>query len=515
MAERGYGLDMYHGAVASYPFMDHNPPPFELLLPCCAHMHRFLQANPDNVVAVHCKTGKGRTGLIIVCYLLYCGLKKKAQFARDFYDTQRCHDKRGLTIISQIRYAHYFEKYLRRLKQGENCPVEQESPAIAIFGVSIHGITRTSHCEPALVISVQSSAVQGECVVFKSSDYEPSQQADKQNQQWKLSLSKHVPGGVRVAGDIKIQLFNKQNPLCHVWVHSQFMQDPPDNMAGVCTSLSDEDSANIEGVPHGAFSLLMRKHEIDGAAKDTKNTLFTSKFQLEIVWDFIDGQAGTGPALEAACQAGIASGISSGSLSFRKKPVDCKPILEKMRYAEHCAKCRSAGKPPLSYASFILSLSESEDGASRCPPPSSSPAAASEASPPTNSRHQWRRGSVCSVASASSKSLLTAISEDTVAGDRISPVGSRMSWVTGALPELTQSTHALLAHARREAARLLGVQYNAQHGETDASVPMLAQVPQSPTIRRPQDTFQGHYHLHAVRISLSLYLLCLAARALG
>jgi len=66
-------------------------------------MHRFLQANPDNVVAVHCKDGKGRTGLIIVCYLLYCGLKKKAQFARNFYDSQWCHDKRGLTIISQIR----------------------------------------------------------------------------------------------------------------------------------------------------------------------------------------------------------------------------------------------------------------------------------------------------------------------------------------------------------------------------------------------------------------------------
>jgi hypothetical protein len=462
VAERGYSLDMYHGAVASYPFMDHTPPPFELLLPCCAHMHRFLQANPDNVVAVHCKAGKGRTGLIIVCYLLYCGLKKKAQLARNFYDLQRCHDRKGLTIISQIRYAHYFEQYLRRLKQGQDCPVEeQESPAVAIFGVSMHGIPRTSRCEPALVISVRSSADLEERVVFKSRDYEPPQQVDKHNQQWKLSLSKHVPGGVRVAGDFKIQLFDKQNPLCHVWLHSQFMQDPPDNMAGVCTSLSDVDRANMGGVPHGAFSLLMRKHEIDGAAKDTKNTHFTSMFQLEIVWGFIDGEAGTG-ALEAACQAGIASGISSGSFSFRKKPVDCKPIPEKMKYAEHRAKCRSEGKPPLSYASFILSLSESEGGASHRPPPSSSPAAASAASPPTHWRHQWRRGSISSVVSASSISLLSAISEDTVVDDRISPAVSRMSVVSGESPELTQSTHALLAHARREVARLLGVKYNAQ-----------------------------------------------------
>ena len=496
---------MYHGAVASYPFMDHNPPSFELILPCCAHMHRFLQANPDNVVAVHCKAGKGRTGLIIVCYLLYCGLKNKALFARNFYDTQRCHDKRGLTIISQIRYAHYFEKYLRRLKQGEDCPVQEpESPAVAIFGVSMHGIPRTSHCELALVISVRSSADQKEYVVFTSRDYEPPKQANENNQQWKLSLSKHVPDGVRVAGDFKIQVFDKQNPLCHVWVHSQFMQDPPDNMAGVCTSLSDEDSVNMGGVPRGAFSLLMRKHEIDGAAKDTKNTLFTWKFQLEIVWGFIEGQTGTGPALEAACQAGIASGISSGiSSSFRKKSVGHKPIPEKIKYAQHCAKCHSAGNPPLSYASFILSLPESEGGASQRPPPSSSPVTASAASSLTNWRHQWRRGSMSSF-SASSTSLLNAISEDTVVGDRTSPALLTKSGVSGASPGLTQSTHALLAHARREAARLLGVQYNAQHAETGASVPMLADAPLSRSIRRPQGTSQGACYRFEVRISFVL-----------
>lgn len=79
--------------------MDHNAPAFELLLPCCAHMHSYLQNDQDNIVAVHCKAGKGRTGLIIVCYLLYGGLHCKAVTARKFYDTQRCHDLKGVYFV--------------------------------------------------------------------------------------------------------------------------------------------------------------------------------------------------------------------------------------------------------------------------------------------------------------------------------------------------------------------------------------------------------------------------------
>lgn len=52
------------------PFDDHNPPRMEQFRTCLEDMHAWLAADPANVVAVHCKAGKGRTGTIIAAYLV-------------------------------------------------------------------------------------------------------------------------------------------------------------------------------------------------------------------------------------------------------------------------------------------------------------------------------------------------------------------------------------------------------------------------------------------------------------
>jgi len=56
-----------------YGFDDHNPPPFDLIFDFCVDCFNFLDAKPSNVAAIHCKAGKGRTGVMICCFLVFLG----------------------------------------------------------------------------------------------------------------------------------------------------------------------------------------------------------------------------------------------------------------------------------------------------------------------------------------------------------------------------------------------------------------------------------------------------------
>ena len=111
--ERTYDISKFGDACASFPFDDHGAPPLALVVAFCQSAKSWLLAGIDNMVVVHCKAGKGRTGLMACCLLMHLGYHRTAAEAIAFYNGRRTKDGRGLTVPSQRRYVYYYERVLR------------------------------------------------------------------------------------------------------------------------------------------------------------------------------------------------------------------------------------------------------------------------------------------------------------------------------------------------------------------------------------------------------------------
>ena len=117
--DRIYSKSLFSkSSVGLFPATDHNPCPIKLILEFCIDICLFLLKNPKSVAAVHCKAGKGRTGVMICSYLVFSHLCESSEKAFRYYARIRTKDNTGVTIPSQKRYIKYFETFL----QANFCP---------------------------------------------------------------------------------------------------------------------------------------------------------------------------------------------------------------------------------------------------------------------------------------------------------------------------------------------------------------------------------------------------------
>ena len=99
--------------VGFFPSADHNPCSIKLILEFCVDICLYLITNPKSVAAVHCKAGKGRTGVMICSYLIFSNLCNTSEDALKYYAQMRTKNNTGITIPSQRRYVQYFHSFLR------------------------------------------------------------------------------------------------------------------------------------------------------------------------------------------------------------------------------------------------------------------------------------------------------------------------------------------------------------------------------------------------------------------
>jgi protein-tyrosine phosphatase len=116
--------------VVNLSFDDHNPPPFKFLIWACTIFDAWLNVDPKNVIAVHCKAGKGRTGTVIGAYLVHRQILPDANTALKFFAQKRTYNAAGVTIPSQLRWVRYYHEYIQELKaRGEIGPPDEDGKA--------------------------------------------------------------------------------------------------------------------------------------------------------------------------------------------------------------------------------------------------------------------------------------------------------------------------------------------------------------------------------------------------
>lgn len=215
-SERSYDKSVFEDRVSVYPFEDHNPPKFDKIRQLCIHAKDFLDKDPENIVVIHCKAGKGRTGVMICSLMIHMHTFEHAIESLQFYGRKRTRDDKGVTIPSQRRYVLYYEQYL-----ALNLPIQN------VFTPQAARVTKVVFKNVPKKFFTRSLSI-----VFRSIPDDPKVEVetrgvngvpDKDHEHATLSydLGNKLP---MYAGDFRIAAVKGGKNIWYMWFNSHFIR---------------------------------------------------------------------------------------------------------------------------------------------------------------------------------------------------------------------------------------------------------------------------------------------------
>uniref|UniRef100_A0A8C5QTI2 Tensin 1 n=1 Tax=Leptobrachium leishanense TaxID=445787 RepID=A0A8C5QTI2_9ANUR len=195
LSEKRHDVNKFHSKVLDFGWPDLHAPALENVCSICKAMDTWLNADPHNVVVLHNKGNRGRTGVVIAAYMHYSNISASADQALDRFAMRRFYEDKVLPVCqpSQKRYIHYFSGLLSGAIKMNNKP-------LFLHHVIMHGIPNFESkggCRPFLKI------YQSMQPVYTSGIY--NVQGDSQT-----SICITIEPGLLLKGDILLKCYHKK-----------------------------------------------------------------------------------------------------------------------------------------------------------------------------------------------------------------------------------------------------------------------------------------------------------------
>ncbi|KAH9507848.1 Phosphatidylinositol 3,4,5-trisphosphate 3-phosphatase tpte2 [Bulinus truncatus] len=228
-SERDYDETLFFNNVERIYIDDHNVPKLREMLDFTVNAREWMSQDKQNVIAIHCKGGKGRTGTIICVWLIDCGLLDSAQESLEYFGDRRTDLTKGSTFQgvetpSQSRYVGYYEKLMNIYKKQLPPKKVLRLNSIKITGINSVGNGDGSDLfmelrQDSLLIFECNLGTQVNCEVLKYTDSD--------------SIVINLKNCPSINGDIKIMFKtdSKKIPIgydkCpfYFWFHTSFIED--------------------------------------------------------------------------------------------------------------------------------------------------------------------------------------------------------------------------------------------------------------------------------------------------
>ncbi|XP_038577155.1 tensin isoform X4 [Micropterus salmoides] len=187
-------LSKLNHKVLEFGWPDHHAPALDKICSMCKAIDTWLNGDSRNVVVLHNKGNRGRTGVVVAAYMHYSNISASADQALDRFAMRRFYEDKALPVgqPSQRRYVRYFNGLLSGHIKINNKP-------LFLHHVIMHGIPNfeaKGGCRPFLKI------YQAMQPVYTSGIY--NVQGDSNT-----SICITIEPGLLLKGDILLKCYHK------------------------------------------------------------------------------------------------------------------------------------------------------------------------------------------------------------------------------------------------------------------------------------------------------------------